>query len=198
MTVTLTLTALTLALSIRQAPVRPVPDLALASGLMAWLVGWGLLDASRLESLPRHGVLILVYLAAVFAMAEVFRLVGKGGEAGAIRRVLGASLPEFAGITALAAIGMGATAISSGDFRLLTADLALGSLVFLWMPRFRREAGLIHLGLVLAWFATCAGTLWAIGPRIPQTRPRLARAGHGPGRAAPLRSAMGRTQARPG
>ncbi|MEJ7638517.1 MAG: hypothetical protein WKF75_11225 [Singulisphaera sp.] len=94
-----------LALAIRQAPVRPLPDLALASGLMAWLVGWGLLDASQLESIPA-GVLILVYIAAVFAMAEVFRLVGKGARP-AHSPSPGASLPEFARITALAALGMG-------------------------------------------------------------------------------------------
>ena len=168
LTVTLTLTALALALAVRQAPVRPLPDLALASGMMAWMVGWGLLDASGLEAIPRFGVLILVYLASAFATVEVFRLIGKGGEFSAIRRVLGACLPEFAGITALTAVGMGAVAIANEDFRVLTAVLALGSLVFLWLPRFRREAGLIHLGLVLAWFASCSGTLWVLGPRIPE------------------------------
>ena len=41
--ITLTMTAVTLALLIRQKPVRPLPELALATGLAAWLVGWGML-----------------------------------------------------------------------------------------------------------------------------------------------------------
>ena len=198
LTVTLTLTALTLALAVRQAPVRPVPDLALASGLMAWLVGWGLLDAYQLESLPRHGVLILVYLVAVFAMAEVFRLVGEGGrgrrdspgpggEPARIRRHHRARGHRDGGRGDLER----RFPPPHGRPRARLAGLPLDAPV---PPRAGPHPSRPGAGLV----RDVRGHPLGDRPAHPAERPRLARADHGPGRAAPLRPAMGGAQARPG
>ena len=58
---------------------------------------------------------------------------------------------------------MGDAALWFSDFASLTAVLALGSVVFFWITRYRREAGPIHDGLFLAWLATASGVRWSIG-----------------------------------
>src|SRR5262249_18960583 len=145
------------ALAVRQVPIRPVAVLALASGLASWLVGWGALQVLDLEHLPVDGVLVLVYLLAVFAALEV---------AGA-RGIFTAGPPRFAAVAATIALALGAVALNTEDFARLTVVLTLGAAVFFWIPRFRREAFLVHTGLVLAWLATGSGARWAIGSRAP-------------------------------
>jgi tetratricopeptide (TPR) repeat protein len=199
LTVTLTLTALALALATRQAPVRPMPDLALAAGLMAWLVGRGALGSLSLDALPRDGLLVMAYLIAALAAAEVFGLLERrvlillrpptqpspsggeglnspsppegegwgGGFRGPARKTFAAALPEFAGVAALAGLGMAAVGFETGDFARLTLVLTLAAALFFWLPRFRRDLGLVHFGLVLAWLATGAGTRWASGASEP-------------------------------
>ena len=103
----LALTALTLTLAVRQTPIRPVPDLAIASGLAAWLVGWGALGSLDLAALPRDGQLVLLYLLAVLAVAEVLRRLPPGMQAVAVRDVFVTAMPEFAAVAAVAALGDG-------------------------------------------------------------------------------------------
>ncbi len=162
-TIALTLTALTLALAARQVPGRLVVHLALASGLAAWLVGMGVGGFDGPDDLPRPGLLLLIYLVAGLAVAEVARRLARG----AARGSSGAALEEFAAVGGLVAIAMGSAGLATGDWPRLTAVLALGSAVFLRLGGLRREGGLVLLGLALAWLATLGATRWGVGARDP-------------------------------
>ncbi len=161
-TVALALTAVSLAVVVRQLPVRPLPDLSLVAGLAAWLVGWKVLGDRSLEALPRDGLLVLIYGVAVLAIAELARRFAKASDA---RRAFAASLPEVVGVIAMGGLAMGCVGVWTADFRSLTAALALASIASLWLIRFRREIGLIPIGITLAWLATGGATRWAIGDR---------------------------------
>ena len=165
LTATLALTALALTVAIRQRPVRPLSDVALMTGLAAWLVGWGALRSLEISALPRDGLLVLAYAIASLAATECLRFFSGRGGRGVLAPTLSRSLPEFAGVAALAGLGMSAAVFWKEDYRHLTLDLALAALIFLWLPRFRRDLGMLHLGLTLTSLATLPATRWAIGPR---------------------------------
>jgi tetratricopeptide (TPR) repeat protein len=162
---TLTMTALTLALLIRQRPVRPLPELALATGLAAWLVGCGMLVPLPIAALPTVGFLILVYAISSLAVVEILRLASSRENPGVMARLMSEGVPEFAGVAALIALVFCVGIYPNPDYRILTVNLALAAVVFLWLARFRGDVGLIHLGLGLVSLATFAATRWSIGPR---------------------------------
>ena len=161
----LALTAITLAVAVRQAPIRPVPDLALVSGLAAWLVGCGVLASWELNTLARAGELVLVYLVAILATAEAVRRSAGTALAEGVRRVFATAVIEFAIVATVTALAMGAFRLWSGDYASLTLVVALAGTVFFWLPRFRREINFVYAGLILAWLATASGVRWSIGVR---------------------------------
>ncbi len=192
----LALSALTLAVAIRQVPIRALPLLALTSGLASWLVGWGALLSQDLAHLPGDGGLVMVYLLAVFAALEVARITARGPQAAEMPSGFTAALPEFAAVAATIALALGTVALWTENFAALTIILTLASVLAFWMPRFHRDGAPASRRPA----ASLAGdrepdALVDRSPR-PGDRPRLAGAGLGDRRAHRLRAARRGPQAR--
>jgi tetratricopeptide (TPR) repeat protein len=172
LTIALALAAVGLAAVTRQTSAAPVPHLALAGGMAAWLCAATLANGGRLPALSIVGLLVLAFVLALLAAREAVRLVAPAGGAPEVtptlptaRRAFGAALPWFAPLATLAALALALADLPAGAFAAITADLMLGAVVFLWLTRLRREAGLVHIGLVAAWLASLSGCLWALGVR---------------------------------
>lgn len=106
----------------------------------------------------------MTYCVPLLLAMELTRRFAKDSDA---RLVFEASLPDFVVVAAMIGLAIGGAGLFTGQWRFVTPVFALASIVFLWLRRFRREKGLEHIGLVLAWLATGTGACWAIGLRSP-------------------------------
>ena len=191
-TLSLALTASTLALAARQVPLRPIPELALASGLLAWVIGWGpplsyWSDAPADSGPPRHAL-----PRRRPGDRRGHPASSPGAEPGEARRVFGEAVPDFAIAAATIGVVLGCAGLFSGDFAALDGHAG---------ARLRRlpragagpAGGPAHPRRADDGLAGDRGRD-AMGHRGPGRGDRrgVARAGRGGRRAAPLRAPVGR------